>query len=328
MNTLIGWQRWVRRDEPLFDRMKRGIRYVQRSVDGSYLPDNWFSVSPAVKLLWKPNLNARFIPDADIVVATGAPTAEWVNSYPPEKGKKFYLLQHYETWDSIGRNRLDATYLMPLEKIAISRWLCDVARERGSRATYVPNGLDQNRFYVTADLNRRDRSHGIMLYHPLPEKGTQIGIQACDIARKEIPDLKMTMFGVYERPASLPAWINYCKRPSWSQLLDMYNAASFVVAPSVTEGWGLVPCEAMQCGCALVATNAGGHLEFARHNETALVSPVSDAIALARNIALVSRDDELRKRIAASGTRYLRKFSWDQSTHALNEIFLRAQKNV
>jgi glycosyltransferase involved in cell wall biosynthesis len=319
---------WVRRDEPLLGRIKRSVRYVQRATDKSYAPGNWFSVDPDVRVLWKPNLSSRFVPDSDIVVATGAPTAEWVESYGPEKGKKFYLLQHYETWDSIGRKRLDATYLMPLRKIAISKWLCDVAKKNGSDATYIPNGLDKQKFFIKNGLEGRDRGQGIMLYHPLPEKGTETGIQACEIIRERIPGLKLMMFGVYDRPINLPRWISYEKCPSLSQLRDMYNAASFVVAPSVTEGWGLVPCEAMQCGCALIATDAGGHLEFAIHNHTALISPILDAVSLARNIESVILDDDLRKGIALAGARYVEKFSWDKSATELNSIFWEAYKNV
>ncbi|TFE36408.1 glycosyltransferase [Paraburkholderia dipogonis] len=319
---------WVRKDEPFFDRLKRSIRYVQRAADKSYLPGKWFPVDSAVHLIWAPNLSARFIPDSDIVIATGAPTAEWVNSYGPEKGKKFYLLQHYETWDSIGRVRLDATYSMPLEKIAISRWLCDIAKEKGSEAIYIPNGLEQQKFFVEKSLDSRDSQQGIMLYHPLPEKGTDIGIRACEIVKERHPDFKLQMFGVYGRPTNLPGWITYEKSPSVSLLRAMYNASSFVVAPSTTEGWGLVPCEGMQCGCVLVATNAGGHREFAVHNDTALLSPVQDATALARNIEEVMKNDELRKRLSSSGLRHVKKFSWEKSAGELHSVFLEAYKNV
>ncbi|NML32429.1 glycosyltransferase family 4 protein [Paraburkholderia antibiotica] len=319
---------WVRRDEPVVDRIKRSIRYVQRATDKTYEPKRWFPVDTSVELLWTPNLSSRFVPDADIVVATGAPTAEWVNSYGPEKGRKFYLLQHYESWDPIGLERLDATYRMPLEKIAISRWLCEVATEKGSHATYIPNGLDQREFFITRDPILRDSAQGIMLYHPLPEKGTEIGIRACEVVREKMPELKLTMFGVYDRPAGLPRWIDYQKSPSVTQLRDMYNDASFVVAPSVTEGWGLVPCEAMQCGCALAATDAGGHMEFAVHNSTALVSPASDVRALAANIERLVRDNDVRNSLALSGARHLTKYSWEKSASELNALFCRAHKNA
>ncbi|MDT8838260.1 glycosyltransferase family 4 protein [Paraburkholderia fungorum] len=319
---------WVRRDEPLLDRMKRSVRYIQRAADKSYVPDNWFPIEASVKVLWRPNLCPRFIPDSDIVVATGAPTAEWVDSYGPEKGKKFYLLQHHETWDSIGRKRVDATYLMPLRKIAISRWLREIAKKNGSDATYIPNGLDQEKFFIERELEARDKTQGIMLYHPLPEKGTGIGIRACEILRERVGNLKLMMFGVYDRPSNLPHWISYEKSPSLPKLRGMYNSASFVVAPSVTEGWGLVPCEAMQCGCALVATDAGGHLEFAVHNDTALISPVLDAVSLANNIELIISNDELRKSIALAGAQYVKKFSWEKSAAELNAMFLEAYRNA
>jgi glycosyltransferase involved in cell wall biosynthesis len=311
----------VMRDAGAIQGAKKLLRYAQRRADRSFLPRLWFEINSRVSLTWVPNLNERYIPDADIVVATGAPTAEWVNKYPVSKGVKYYFLQHYESWDPIGLARLRETYAMPLKKIAISRWLCEIADELGDGATYIPNGLDNANFYVEKSIDRRNPSHGIMLYHVLPEKGIEVGLAACELARKKIPDLTITMFGVYKQPSNLPSWIKYIKNPGLSELRRIYNEASFVVAPSTTEGWGLVPCEGMMCGCALIATDAGGHLEFALHQNTALVSPVRNVEALGASIAKIITDHQLRRRLSEAGRAYLNRYTWDASARRLNEVF-------
>jgi glycosyltransferase involved in cell wall biosynthesis len=306
------------------DCVKKTFRYVQRRIDHSFLPRRWFAVDPGVTLLWVRNLSEKYIPDADVIIATGAPTAEWVNGYSPSKGRKYYFLQHYESWDPIGALRLRATYSMPLTKIAIAHWLCEIAAEIGNGAVYIPNGLDSENFYVERPVTQRNASHGIMLYHTLPEKGIQIGLAACELAREQIPGLSMTMFGVYQQPKNLPPWIRYVKSPGIAELRSLYNEASFVLAPSNTEGWGLVPCEAMTCGCALIATDAGGHREFAIDHVTALVAPVGQPQALATRIKEVVTDDALRYRLSEAGQSYLRRYSWDESTrlfeHTLENV--------
>jgi glycosyltransferase involved in cell wall biosynthesis len=311
----------VIRAESTLDRAKKALRYVQRTVDRSFLPRRWFAVDHDVRLIWARDLNEKHVPDGDIVVATGACTAEWVNEYPASKGRKFYLLQHYESWDPIGHVRLRATYTMPLRKIAIARWLCDIAAELGDGAAYVPNGLDNPNFYLERDLEQRKPAQGVMLFHTLPEKGIQVGLAACELARVQIPDLTMTMFGVYEQPEDLPTWIRYIRSPDTAELRGLYNEASFVLAPSNTEGWGLVPCEAMQCGCALVATDAGGHLEFAVDRVTALVAPVGQSEKLAAGIVEVVKDHALRYRLSDAGRNYLLRYSWGESTRLLERAF-------
>jgi glycosyltransferase involved in cell wall biosynthesis len=311
----------VMKGASVFDMVKKKIRYLQRRIDGTFSPLTWFPLDSSVRLVWVPNLNETYIPDADIVVATGAPTAEWVNGYSPIKGRKHYLLQHYESWDPIGDLRLRATYAMPLRKIAISQWLCDIAAKLGDGAVYIPNGLENPNLYSEMPVEQRDPAHGIMLYHTLPEKGVQVGLSACELARKQVPNLTMTMFGVYERPDNLPAWIRYVRNPGISQLRALYNEASFVLAPSNTEGWGLVPCEGMMCRCALVATDAGGHREFAVDRVTALVSPAGMPAALADGIVEIVKDHALRYRLSRVGQEYLLRFSWEESARLLERTF-------
>ncbi|MDD2690087.1 MAG: hypothetical protein PHT41_08075, partial [Candidatus Omnitrophica bacterium] len=90
-------------------KSKKLARYVQRTIDKSYLPHKWFVIDPRVRMLWVPTLDEKFIPDADAVIATAWQTAEWVHSYGPEKGIKYYLIhdyEHYMTADSETRERI------------------------------------------------------------------------------------------------------------------------------------------------------------------------------------------------------------------------------
>lgn len=50
---------------------------------------------------------------------------------------------------------------------------------------------------------------------------------------------------------------------SEDEMADLYREADLVVQPSRSEGFGLVPLEAMATECPVVTTNWGGFLEFA-----------------------------------------------------------------
>jgi glycosyltransferase involved in cell wall biosynthesis len=304
------------REAPAFSRLKTRVRFVQRSLDGSYRP-GWFALRPEVRLLWRATPAPAGVPDADVVVATAWQTAEWVADYPAHKGRKFYLIQHYETWSG-PEARVNSSFTLGLHNLAIARWLQEVVKEQGAEADYLPNGLDFSAFGV--DIPLRERApRAMMLYHEADWKGSADGLKALKRVKAVVPELEATLFGTPAVPAGLPPWIRYERRPTPEVLRRRYNESAVFLATSWTEGWGLPGCEALLCGCALAATDVGGHREFARHQETALLSPPKDPAALAQNVVTLLQDDGLRVRLAEGGRAYVQRFTWERAVARLEQ---------
>ena len=306
--------------------LRNWANYSLRSAGafGGFRPDKWFSVDPRVRMLWVPSLNARWIPDADVVVATAWGTAEHALEYPESKGLKFYLIQHSETiFSGADAVRVEATWHAPMHRIVIARWLYDLLEARGLAADYIPNGLDFQTFGVDIPPDRRCANRVLMLHHSEPWKGTAVGIAALEQARAKAPEIAAALFGVM-KPASLPSWIKFYENPRQARLRELYNDAAIFIAPSLVEGWGLPSAEAMQCGAALCGTDIGGHREFAVHEMTALLAPPNDADALARNIVRLVTDPELRIRIAKAGLLVIKNFTWQRSVPAMEASLMRA----
>lgn len=79
------------------------------------------------------------------------------------------------------------------------------------------------------------------------------------------------------------------------------RAADIFVLPSLEEGSGSVSVlEAMQAGCAIVASDIDGIPEDLTHEADGLLVPAGDAAALAGQLARVLRDPELRVRLQQS----------------------------
>ena len=140
-----------------------------------------------------------------------------------------------------------------------------------------------------------------MLAHPFAWKGMADGLAALEMVRAQTPDLEATLFGASARPPELPAWIEYVEHPAPDKLLALYNSCAVFLHTSWSEGWGLPPAEAMACGCALVAAANQGVQDFAEHEITALLAPIKQPEALARQLLRALRDDALRLRIAEAG---------------------------
>ncbi len=288
------------------------IRFPQRLLDRSYRPDRWFHVDPNVEVRWVPTLSARFILDADVVIATAWKTAEWVANYPKEKGRKFYFIQSYENWDA-PESRVDATWKLPMTKIVIARWLHSMVQGMGESAAYVPNAIDHDRFYLEINPSSREPCRLVMLYHNHPWKGTGDGLRAIETLKQMKPELQVALFGVPERPHDLPPWIEYYCNPPQDALRKLYNEAGLFLAPSHSEGWGLTALEAMACGSAVVATDNEGHLEFVEDGKNAILVKPGDTQGMAKALALLIDDEALRVSLGISAAKTAETFAWEES---------------
>jgi glycosyltransferase involved in cell wall biosynthesis len=311
--------------KPAVEKLYHMSRYALWGATNRFGPQRWFPIRPAVKLLWVPTLREANIPFADAVVAAGWPSAEFVATYSRDKGRKFYLIQHYETWWG-SEARVRATWQLPLRKIVIARWLGDIAESMGENAAYIPNGLDFTAFGCDVPVALRNHPSVSMLYHKFDWKGSADGLEALTRARNAIPDLSVTLFGVYRQPPHLPKWVSYRRNPAQSDLRRIYNHSAVFLAPSWAEGWPLPPAEAMMCGATVVCTDIGGHREYAEHERNALLAPPRDPHALASALVRVLSDAPLRQALAARGNSDIKRFTWsaavDQFEAELNQTTL------
>jgi glycosyltransferase involved in cell wall biosynthesis len=285
---------------------------------------NWHNIDPRVRLLYVPSSADFYIPDADVLFATAWHTARSVLECPPNKGVKCYLIQGYEIW--MGPQALvDQTWRMPFRKIVIAKWLADLGHELGAHPlTYVPNGMDHSRYRVTQPIERRPRQVAMMCSH-VGLKGSKDGIAALQLAKKEFPDLRVALFGNGYRPSWVPEWMSFAQDPPQQHLVEqLYNGSSIMLSPSLAEGFGFPPAEGAACGCAIVATDIGGHREFIENAVTGLLSPPRDPAALGRNLCTLLANDEIRIRLAQAANESIKKFTWERSADMLEAFAFQA----
>jgi len=88
-------------------------------------------------------------------------------------------------------------------------------------------------------------------------------------------------------------------------LSSVFQRAAVVVSPSrLPEGFGLAAVEAMRAGCAVIVSDHGSAREIVTHGVTGILVPPDDHKALARAMATLVRDDQLRLRLARDGRRH------------------------
>ena len=297
---------------------KRLWRFKHRLMHRQLVP--WFPVDAKVTLSLVTDLSERNIPEADVIFATACETAFPVAVYSARKGKKFYLIQSYESWNQ-PEEVVQASWKLPLHKVVISRQLLEIASGIGERqrTTYIPNGIDFADFKLLTPIAGRELRIG-MLAHPNEAKGTKDGLQALELVKQKYPELQAVLFGTEPRLECIPDWVSYERQPAKAKLVDLYNSCRIFLNPSWTEGWGLTSAEAMACGCALVTADNGGAVEFSVDGENALVVPIKQPELLADGVLRLLDDDGLRMRIALSGHNSIQQFTWERAVNSLIDV--------
>lgn len=99
----------------------------------------------------------------------------------------------------------------------------------------------------------------------------------------------------------------------------LYSLCDLFVYPSLYEGFGLPPLEAMACGRAVLTTNTSSLPEVVG-DAGVMVSPY-DVEGLAAEMARLLDDPELRRTLGQRGIERARQFSWGNSARKLLEIY-------
>jgi glycosyltransferase involved in cell wall biosynthesis len=96
-----------------------------------------------------------------------------------------------------------------------------------------------------------------------------------------------------------------------ADLVKLYNTCSLFVFPSLHEGFGLPPLEAMSCGAPVIAANATSLPEVVG-DEDALFDPTS-VKSIREKLDRALTDAAFRASLIARGQARAKTFSWDES---------------
>lgn len=104
-----------------------------------------------------------------------------------------------------------------------------------------------------------------------------------------------------------------------SDLGKLYNIATAFVYPSLYEGFGLPPLEAMACGCPVVVSNVTSLPEVC--GDAAYYVNPNDAESIAEGLYKMVTEESLRDSFTIKGLQRAENFSWERSAAEHLKVF-------
>jgi glycosyltransferase involved in cell wall biosynthesis/GT2 family glycosyltransferase len=105
----------------------------------------------------------------------------------------------------------------------------------------------------------------------------------------------------------------------------LYRSCRLFVYPSLYEGFGIPPLEAMAHGRPVVCSDGGSLKEVV--GEAALVCPAGDESALSDAIRAVATDPRLQEQLITKGKERVGVFSWDKAARETMDAYLKARES-
>ncbi|MEO5961011.1 MAG: glycosyltransferase family 1 protein [Opitutaceae bacterium] len=215
------------------------------------------------------------------------------------------------------------------------------------RVTVVHNGLDHSRF---TPEGRHEASQFVAARHGLrppfflyiarlehPAKNHVRLISAFNRFKTESPSPWQLVLGgrdwdgaatIHEHVRQSPfaadihslGFVPQAELPAW------YRAATVFVYPTLFEGFGLPPLEAMACGCPVLASTDSAVDEVCG-DAAARANPES-VDDLTRQLTRLAKDEGLRQDLRIRGLARARQFDWSMTAAATLAIYTRAATNL
>lgn len=200
-----------------------------------------------------------------------------------------------------------------------------------NRISVVYNGVDHN-IFKPYDVKLFDKPYILYVGSERPRKNLDRLFEAFAKLKGEFPELKLVKIGApgrsekYRRDVmrhldglGISQDIIFIDHVTELELAHYYSSAALLAYPSLYEGFGLPPLEAMACGCPVVTSNTSSLPEVV--GEAGIMVDPHDINSLARAMRRVLTDARLRDDMIRKGLEQAKKFSWEEAARETMKVY-------
>ena len=315
---------------------------------GTADPCNWFHVR-LYKIIWP------FIPIAYKLFFKSRPEVQvFFNNYlPPGTVGKTLLMVHdmavfaypetlswrtkYMLGMTLKKSTRRADHLLTVSEFSKSEMVSYLKLDP-SRITVVPNGVDFSRFHTGYSVERiqevskklsLEGDYFLYLGTLEPRKNIPRLIEAYALLQKKLGKVPLLVLAgrkgwlyesIFERVKELGLekdviFAGYVSNEDTPPL--MAGAKAFLF-PSLYEGFGMPPLEAMACGTPVIVANTASLPEVV--GDSGLYVDPFDIESMVEAMERIVTDAELCKQLSKSGIEHASQFTWDTSGKILASV--------
>ena len=215
--------------------------------------------------------------------------------------------------------------------------MLDIAPEK---VTVVPNGVDSQFRVLSGDrLKSRRQQHSdsaeeiclLNVGSTHQRKNIQTILKVVEILRARGLSVRLWKVGddftpeqkIYIRDRHLEPQITWLGQPERETLIEFYNAADILLAPSLYEGFGLTVLEAMACGTPVIASNVSSLPEVVG-DAGILVDDPLNAPEIARLVLHLWQKPDYRDTLVANGLKRVKQYTWLRTADKMALIYEQA----
>jgi glycosyltransferase involved in cell wall biosynthesis len=216
--------------------------------------------------------------------------------------------------------------------------IIEFARVPKERIHVIPDGVDHTRFFPKHDRSILTQ-HGITSHEKVilyvgseePRKNLLFLLKSFKQLKKKIPAIRLIKVGPpglgnsrdntlkQIRALGIQDDVIFTGFVPEAELPAYYNAADLFVFPSLIEGFGLPPLEAMACGCPVIVANTSSLPEVVGEGGI-LVNP-DDNDALTESMGKVLIDNRFMQEMVEKAIKRSQIFTWDRTAEATLRVY-------
>jgi len=205
-------------------------------------------------------------------------------------------------------------------------------------------GMDLNYFSYVDDEKSREKARAtynlpekyiLFVGNVKPNKNLRLLVDAFSQLTGDLPDTYLliagkkngfitgdpALFGRIEKDSELSKRVIFSGYIENDHLPVLYSMAHAFAFPSLYEGFGFPPLEAMACRCPVVASNGGSIPEIC--GDAPLYIDPYDATDVANGIRKISSDKELREQLVKNGLDKVKRYDWEESKRRFMDEIIR-----
>jgi glycosyltransferase involved in cell wall biosynthesis len=208
-------------------------------------------------------------------------------------------------------------YKLPLNKIQVVYCGLDHSRFK----------IPENKDVVAVKQKYNLTGYFLMVGASYPHKNIGKAIQAFSNLKTSLPKLELVIVGgkknyIHELQSEIRnsniGRVRFIDYISPADLPAFYAGAIALVYPSLYEGFGLPPLEAMACGCPVIVSNTSSLPEVC--GDSAFYINPASIEDIAGAMHTLAMDQNIRYKLREKGLKRASLFNWDQTVAQIHEI--------